>query len=95
MRVSIPDATAPIPTIFEGVPLRLRGLNIVIDAHNFLFNPTNCGSLSTDTVLSSTLGGALTLSGIARPFAASTVVRGRRRALGQPQRQPRTRENRR
>jgi hypothetical protein len=58
-------ATAPIPTIFEGVPLRLRGLTVSISAHNFLFNPTNCAPLATESVLTSA---ANTTSPLSSPF---------------------------
>jgi hypothetical protein len=32
----------PLPSIIQGVPLRLRQVNVSIDRPNFLFNPTNC-----------------------------------------------------
>ena len=50
-------ATATLPTIRRGVPLRLRTLSVAITKSSFLFNPTNCGALSTDSALTST-GGA-------------------------------------
>jgi hypothetical protein len=58
--------TTDLPSIFKGVPLRLRDINVVVNRKTFLFNPTNCGPLSTDTGLSSTLGATQTLSS---PFA--------------------------
>jgi len=58
--------TTDLPSIFKGVPLRLRDINVVVNRKNFLFNPTNCGPLSTDTALSSTLGATQSLSS---PFA--------------------------
>jgi hypothetical protein len=58
--------TTDLPSIFKGVPLRLRNINVVVNRKNFLFNPTNCGPLSTDTALSSTLGATQSLSS---PFA--------------------------
>jgi hypothetical protein len=61
-------ATTDLPSIFKGVPLRLRNINVVVNRKPFLFNPTNCGPLSTDTGLSSTLGATQSLSS---PFAVS------------------------
>jgi hypothetical protein len=58
--------TTNLPSIFKGVPLRLRNINVAVNRPNFLFNPTNCGALSTDTVLTSTLGATQTASS---PFA--------------------------
>jgi hypothetical protein len=59
---------ATLPTIFKGVPLRLRNIGVAVDRESFLFNPTNCGGLSTDTTLGSTLGASQTLSS---PFAVT------------------------
>jgi hypothetical protein len=58
--------TTDLPSIFKGVPLRLRNINVVVNRKNFLFNPTNCGPLSTDTLLTSTLGAT---QGLSSPFA--------------------------
>ncbi len=60
--------TTDLPSIFKGVPLRLRNISVAVNRKNFLFNPTNCGPLSTDTVLSSTLGAT---QGLSSPFAVS------------------------
>ncbi|HEX5851925.1 MAG TPA: hypothetical protein VFY36_02415 [Solirubrobacteraceae bacterium] len=49
-------ATSTLPTIVGGVPLRLRSVAVAINRKNFLFNPTNCGALATDSLLTSTLG---------------------------------------
>jgi hypothetical protein len=58
-----------LPTIFKGVPLRLRSINVLVNHPNFLFNPTNCGPLSTDTSLTSTLGA--TQGGLSSPFSVA------------------------
>ncbi len=60
--------TTDLPSIFKGVPLRLRNISVVVDRKNFLFNPTNCGPLSTDTALTSTLGAT---QGLSSPFAVA------------------------
>jgi hypothetical protein len=49
-------AAGALPTIVKGVPLRLRNLSVAVDRPNFLFNPTNCGALATDSTLTSTFG---------------------------------------
>lgn len=36
----------PLPTIIQGVPLRLRQVNVTIDRDKFMFNPTNCDKQS-------------------------------------------------
>jgi hypothetical protein len=57
-----------IPTIFKGIPLRLKALSVAITRQGFLVNPTNCGVLSTDTTLTSSFGAKQTLS---TPFQAT------------------------
>lgn len=32
----------PLPTIIQGIPLRLRQVNVTIDRPGFMFNPTSC-----------------------------------------------------
>jgi hypothetical protein len=59
-------ATAALPTIYKGIPLRLKALSVSINRPNFLFNPTNCGPLSADSGLISTLSGTQSVSS---PFA--------------------------
>ncbi|HTB70873.1 MAG TPA: hypothetical protein VK707_07835 [Solirubrobacteraceae bacterium] len=60
--------SASVPTIYKGVPLRLRYISVAVTRENFLFNPTNCGGLSTDSTLSSTLGAT---QGLSSPFAVT------------------------
>jgi hypothetical protein len=55
-------AAANVPTIFKGVPLRLRNISVLVNHANFLFNPTNCSPLSQDTSLTSTGGAGQNLS---------------------------------
>jgi hypothetical protein len=55
-------ATSVLPTIVGGVPLRLKGISIAINRANFLFNPTSCGALASESVLGSTLGATQSLS---------------------------------
>jgi hypothetical protein len=57
-----------VPTIFKGIPLRLKALSVAITRQGFLVNPTNCGVLSTNTTLTSSFGATQTLS---TPFQAT------------------------
>jgi hypothetical protein len=61
-------ATSALPTIVGGVPLRLKTISVAVTHPNFLFNPTNCGVLGTDTTLTSTLG---TMQSLSSPFQAT------------------------
>ena len=60
--------TTAVPTIVKGVPIRLRSINVETNKQGFLFNPTSCGVLATESTLTSTLGATQTLSS---PFQAS------------------------
>ncbi len=51
-----------IPTIHDGIPLRMKSLSVAITRQGFLVNPTNCGALSTNTTLTSTLGATQAVS---------------------------------
>ncbi len=57
-----------VPTIFKGIPLRMKTLSLAINAQGFLVNPTNCGALSTNTTLTSSFGVTQALS---TPFQAT------------------------
>src|SRR5580692_1328432 len=54
--------TSTLPTIVGGVPLRLKSVNVAVNRAKFLFNPTNCGALATESVLSGTFGASQSLS---------------------------------
>jgi hypothetical protein len=60
--------TSDVPTIFKGIPLRLKNLNVMVNAQGFLINPTNCGALATNTALTSSFGAT---QSIATPFQAT------------------------
>jgi hypothetical protein len=51
-----------VPTIFKGIPLRMKTLSVAINRQGFLINPTNCGALTTNTMLTSTFGATQSLS---------------------------------
>jgi hypothetical protein len=46
--------TSTLPRIVGGVPLRLRSVSVDVNRANFLLNPTNCGELHTESLLTST-----------------------------------------
>jgi hypothetical protein len=50
----------PLPTIIQGVPLRLRQVVVNIDRPGFMFNPTSCAAKSVFAGLGSTDGNNLT-----------------------------------
>ena len=60
--------SGPLPQKLDGVPLRIRTLNVSLDAHEFVLNPTNCSQLSITGVIHSTTG---TNVSVGSPFAAS------------------------
>jgi hypothetical protein len=62
--------SSTLPTIVEGVPLRLRSLSVAVNRPNFLFNPTNCEALATESQLSGFVPGssALTEQSVSSPF---------------------------
>jgi hypothetical protein len=52
----------PLPTILEGIPLRLRSVNVDIDRPGFTLNPTSCAEKHIDGVLTSTEGATAKVS---------------------------------
>jgi hypothetical protein len=46
----------PFPKIIDGVPLKLRSIEVNLDRPSFTLNPTNCSPLSIDATLTSTDG---------------------------------------
>jgi hypothetical protein len=48
----------PLPTILDGVPIRLRTIDVAIDRASFVYNPTSCGSKDVEGTLHSTAGTA-------------------------------------
>jgi len=50
----------PLPTILKGIPLRLRHVNVTIDRHGFLLNPTACGPHDIASSLRSVDGASVT-----------------------------------
>jgi hypothetical protein len=61
-------AASTLPRIVGGVPLRLRSVSVAVNRANFLLNPTNCGELHTESVLTSTFSATAPASS---PFQVS------------------------
>jgi hypothetical protein len=58
------DSSGPykIPTIIEGIPLRIKHVNITINRPGFTFNPTSCAKMQVFGSLSGSEGAPQTLS---------------------------------
>jgi hypothetical protein len=61
----------PLPTILQGIPLRLRTVNVTIDRPGFMFNPTNCAPSQVVGTIGSTGG---TNVPVASPFQAANCA---------------------
>jgi len=53
----------PLPTILEGVPIRLRNVDVALDKKEFVFNPTSCGTKQVTGTLFPTQGSAVDRNG--------------------------------
>jgi hypothetical protein len=51
-----------LPTIIDGIPLRIRTLNVEVDRAGFILDPTNCAALSSAGTIASTQGASATVS---------------------------------
>jgi hypothetical protein len=55
-------ASATLPRIVGGVPLHLRKLSVAVTKSSFLFNPSYCGGVTTNTLVSAIQGASGALS---------------------------------
>jgi hypothetical protein len=55
-------ASDSLPSVVEGVPIRLQALSLSLDRPGFVRNPTSCGSHTLDASLESNEGATATLS---------------------------------
>ncbi|HST56035.1 MAG TPA: hypothetical protein VLJ42_09105 [Solirubrobacteraceae bacterium] len=46
----------PLPSILQGIPLRVRTVSVVVDRPGFMFNPTSCDPLAVNATITSTQG---------------------------------------
>jgi hypothetical protein len=75
----VTDVSDPFPTIIDGIPLRLRRVDVRVERPGFTFNPTNCSKLAfTGNVSGSPLGAPRMLDGIVgyatQPGASSSFT---------------------
>jgi hypothetical protein len=61
----------PLPSILQGIPLRLRTVNVTIDRPGFMFNPTSCGASQVSGTIGSTVG---TQRAVASRFQAANCA---------------------
>jgi DNA-binding beta-propeller fold protein YncE len=52
----------PLPTIIDGIPVQVKVVNVVIDRPEFVFNPTDCNSMSVNGSVTSLQGATAGLS---------------------------------
>lgn len=58
----------PLPQIVDGVPLRVRTVNVTVDRSGFIFNPTNCSAQQVTATITPTQGAS---AAVASPFTAT------------------------
>jgi hypothetical protein len=46
---------ATLPTIKDGIPIRMRSMTVDVNRPNYILNPTNCGAFETQSTVTSTL----------------------------------------
>lgn len=51
-----------LPSILQGIPLRIRSVEVDVNRANFVFNPTNCSVLSAGGVINSLEGASVPVS---------------------------------
>jgi hypothetical protein len=59
--------SSPIPQMIDGVPLRIRAINVTLNNPAFTFNATNCSALSITGAAASTQGAT---AGLSSPYQA-------------------------
>jgi hypothetical protein len=52
----------PFPTILDGIPLRVRRVDVTLDRPGFTFNPTNCTPMAVTGAVTSTQGATANVS---------------------------------
>lgn len=82
----------PLPQILEGIPLRMRSIQVNLDRTNFATNPTNCDPFSVSTFVLGSEGASVALSDhyqvsncASLPYKPSLTLRmGSVKRLGHP-----------
>jgi hypothetical protein len=65
---AITVTSGPLPQILDGVPLRIKTVQVRIDREGFMFNPTNCSVHQISGDIASAQG---TVVGVSSPFTVS------------------------
>ena len=59
----VTDVSDPFPTIIDGIPLRMRRVDVELNRPGFTFNPTNCAKQQfTGTIAGFPLGAPTTVN---------------------------------
>jgi hypothetical protein len=58
----VTDVSDPFPTILDGIPLRVRRVDVTLDRPGFTFNPTNCTPMALTGTVTSTQGASANVS---------------------------------
>jgi hypothetical protein len=66
-------STAPLPQIVQGIPLRVRALQLTIDRPGFIFNPSDCASQTILATVASSEGASATLHTPYDPLACGEL----------------------
>ncbi len=66
----------PFPTVVDGVPVRVRSIDVEVNRPAFTFNPTNCDSQAVTATLTGTQGASATLTSGPGASAALPAVQG-------------------
>jgi hypothetical protein len=64
--------TSVLPRIVKGVPIRIKNISVAVNKQGFLFNPTYCGALATESTLSGftlVTGGITGTQSLTTPFS--------------------------
>jgi hypothetical protein len=60
----VTDVSDPFPKIIDGIPLRMRRVDVTLNREGFTFNPTNCSKLAFNgSITGSPLGATTSLTG--------------------------------
>jgi hypothetical protein len=62
-----------LPTIFKGIPLRMRGVTVSINKQGYLINPTNCSTFATESTVNGFTPGSSVIAtqNLSSPFQVS------------------------
>jgi hypothetical protein len=67
LTAAVTVTSGALPQIIDGVPVRLRTVNVTVDRPGFIFNPTSCSAQAVTATIGSAQGATAAVSS---PFAA-------------------------